>query len=175
MDDWKYAVLTNDQIASSNDVQTVETITFDMDFAPNEEYDVVVSYTYQLGGYPDYDFDAKIGKIKYYLAPATMWKNFSSLTINLHLDEDMPIIKSSNLEFEKVGTRTYRYISDTLPVENLEIVIDENWYQNILSTLRSPYLPMMLMILSPYILIGVALVIFIIWRIWKKKKQTNQR
>lgn len=174
-DDWKYAVLTNEQIASSNDEQTVETITFDMDFAPNEEYDVVVSYTYQLGGYPDYDFDAKIGKIEYYLAPATMWKNFSSLTINLHLDEDMPIIKSSNLEFEKVGTRTYRYISDTLPEENLEIVIDENWYQNIFSTLRSPYLPMMLMMFSPFILIGVALVIFIIWRIWKKKKQTNQR
>ncbi|HCA29670.1 MAG TPA: hypothetical protein DEP23_08960 [Ruminococcaceae bacterium] len=47
-----------------------------------------------------------------------MWKDFSNLTINLYLDEDMPIIKSSNLEFEKVDTRTYQYVSDMLPVKN---------------------------------------------------------
>lgn len=169
-DDWQY-VLTDDQIASRNEEQTVDTITFEMDFAPNEEYDVVVSYRYRLGGYPNYDFNVKRGEIEYYLAPAAMWKDFGGITINLNLDKDMPVISSSNLEFKKIDTRIYQYVSDTLPVENLKIVIDENWYQNILSTLRSPYLPMTLMMYSPFILIVLAVVIFIVWRLRKKKKQ----
>jgi hypothetical protein len=167
-DDWQY-VLTDDQIASHNEEQTVDTITFEMDFEPNEEYDVVVSYRYRLGGYPNYDFNVKRGEIEYYLVPAAMWKDFGGITINLKLDKDMPVISSSNLEFKKIDTRIYQYVSDTLPEENLEIVIDENWYQNILSTLRSPYLPMTLMMFSPLILIVLAVVIFIVWRLRKKK------
>ena len=171
--DWQYVVLTDDEIASRNEEQTVDTITFEMDFAPNEEYDVIVSYRYRLGGYPDYDFNAKRGEIEYYLAPAAMWKDFLNLTINLYLDKDMPVVTSSNLKFEKMGTRTYQYISDKLPEENLEIVIDENWWQNIFSTLRSPYLPMTLMMFSPFILIVLAVVIFIVWRLRKNKKQKS--
>lgn len=172
-DDWQYVVLTDDKKASRNEEQTVDTITFEMDFAPNEEYDVIVSYRYRLGGYPDYDFNAKKGVIKYYLAPAAMWKDFSNLTINLYLDKDMPVVTSSNLEFEKLGTRTYQYISDKLPEENLEIVIDENWWQNIFSTLRSPYLPMILVMFSPFILIVLAVGIFTVWRLRKKKKHKS--
>ena len=167
-DDWQY-VLTDDQIASHNEEQTVDTITFEMDFEPNEEYDVVVSYRYRLGGYPNYDFNVKRGEIEYYLVPAAMWKDFGGITINLKLDKDMPVISSSNLEFKKIDTRIYQYVSDTLPEENLEIVIDENWYQNILSTLRSPYLPLTLMMFSPLILLVLAVVIFIVWRLRKKK------
>lgn len=174
-DNWQYVVLTDDEIASHNGEQTVDTITFEMDFAPYEEYDVIVSYRYRLGGYPDYDFNAKRGEIEYFLAPAAMWKDFSNLTINLYLDEDMPVVTSSNLEFEKVGARTYRFISDKLPEEKLLIVIDENWWQNIFSTLKSPYLPMTLMMFSPFILIFMALAvgIFIVWRLRKKKKQKS--
>ena len=90
------------------DDQRVDAVSFEMDFAPNEEYEVVVSYTYQLGGYPELDFNAKYGRIDYYLAPAAMWKEFGGLTINLNLDEDMPVISKSNLEFKKVGPRTYQ-------------------------------------------------------------------
>ncbi len=171
--DWQYAILTDDELARHNQEQTVDAITFDMNFTPNEEYEVIVSYGYSLGGYPDYDFDAKRGEIEYYLAPATIWKDFSNLTINLYLDKNMPIIKSSNLEFKKVGVRTYQYNSNTLPEGNLEIVIDENWYQNIFSTLRSPYLDMTLMILLPFILIGLIIVVFITWYIRKRKKHTS--
>lgn len=167
--DWQYAVLINKVVAS-----LVDTITFTMDFSPDEEYDVIVSYSYRLGGYPDYDFNVKKGVIDYYIAPAAMWKNFSSLTINLYLDEAMPIIKSSNLAFHKIDTRTYQYTSDTLPQENLRIVIDENWWQNIFSTIRSPYLPMMLLMFSPVILIVAPIVIFLAWRVHKEKKQKNQ-
>ena len=167
--DWQYLVLTDKGIADT-DKNTIDTVTFDMVFDPNEQFDVVVSYIYSLGGYPDYDFDAKCGDIKYYLAPAAMWKDFESLTINLYLDEDMPVITHSNLEFEKVGSRTYQYVSDTLPTENLEITIDENWFQNIFSTLRSPYLPMMLMVFSPFIIIGLVVIIFVVWRVIKRRK-----
>ena len=169
--DWRYAVLTNDDIASINEKQTVDAITFTMDFPPNEEYDVIISYCYKLGGYPNYDFDAKNGIIEYYLTPATMWKDFCGLTINLHLDEDMPIIESSNLAFKKIATRTYQYTSDILPQENLKIVIDENWWQNIFSTLRSPYLPMTLMMFLPFVLLAVGIVIFIFLRRVRKKKK----
>jgi hypothetical protein len=168
--DWQYVVLTDAEIASYDEEQTVDSITFEMDFAPNEEYDVIVSYRYRLGGYPDYDFNAKRGEIEYYLAPAAMWKDFVNLTINLHLDKDMPIVANSNLNFEKVGTRTYQYISDKLPEENLEIVIDENWWQTIFSTLRSPYLLMTLMMFSPFTLLVLAGGIFIVWYLRKKKK-----
>ena len=141
-DQWQYIVLTEDPEITGE--QTVDAITFTMDFAPEEEYDVMVSYTYRLGGYPDLDFNAKRGEIVYYLTPAAMWKDFGQLTINVYLDEDMPVITSSNLDFEKVGKRTYQHVSDTLPEEDLRITIDENWMQNISSTLRSPYLGMYL-------------------------------
>ena len=48
----EYDVLTDDKIASHNGEQTVDTITFKMDFAPYEEYDVMISYRYRFGGYP---------------------------------------------------------------------------------------------------------------------------
>ena len=168
--DWQYAVLTNDEIAGYSSDHTVDAISFDMDFTANEEYDVIVSYTYRLGGYPDYNYNAKNGIINYYLTPAAMWKDFSSLTINLSLDKDMPVIESSNLDFKKLKTRTYQYTSDTLPDENLNIVIDENWWQNIFSTLRSPYFAMGLKMFSPLILSFIFVVMFIVWRVLKKKK-----
>lgn len=39
VNNWQYVVLTDDEIASHNGEQTVDTITFEMDFAPNEEYE----------------------------------------------------------------------------------------------------------------------------------------
>ncbi|MEG1461368.1 MAG: hypothetical protein RSC51_08340, partial [Oscillospiraceae bacterium] len=122
---------------------------------------------------PDYDFNAKMGRIEYYLAPAAMWNDFGGITINLKLDKDMPIISSSNLEFEKISARTYQYVSDKLPQGNLEIVIDENGWQNIFSTLRSPYFFRVLMLLAPFILITLVVGIFIVWRLRKKKKPNN--
>lgn len=170
--DWRYVVLTNE----SSDGKTVNSIDFEMSFEPQEEYEVAVFYAYRLGGYPDYDFNAKDGEIEYYLAPAALWKDFENLTINLYLDEDMPVIKSSNLDFKKTGARTYQYVSDTLPEENLRVVIDENWFQNIFSTLRSPYFTMNLLMFSPFILLilaVVAIVCVILWQRHKKKKRAG--
>lgn len=72
-----------------------------MDFQPQETYSVVVSYDYNLGGYPELDFNAKRGELEYYLAPAAMWKDFSDLTIRLYLDQDMPVLVDSSLPLRK--------------------------------------------------------------------------
>lgn len=175
-EDWRYAVLSDEAEADSGG-QTVDAISFQLDFAPGEAYEVRVSYPYRLGGYPDYEYSAKRGDILYYLAPAALWKDFQSLTINLYLDEDMPVVAQSNLDFEKVGSRTYRYQSDTLPEGNLEITIDENWFQKIFSTLRDPYVHVFvfrpLLFLAAVILLPVAVVIFLRRRRRAKKRQNN--
>ena len=149
-EDWRYAVLTRGETAAWDRDKTVDTVTFQMEFEPRESCDVVVSYTYALGGYPGYDFNVKRGELRYYLTPAALWNGFEDLTINLTLGEDMPVLKGSSLEFEKVGERSYRYHSAALPGEDLWITVDENWYQNIFSTLRSPYLMMTLTMMAPF-------------------------
>lgn len=157
--DWKYVVLSTGDVADVQE-RTVDAISFELTFEPGEESQVVVSYTYALGGYPDYDFDAKRGDLKYYLQPAALWKDFSNLTINLYLDEDMPVLKYSNLPFEEVGPRTYQYTSATLPEENLDLTIDESWWQNIFSTLRSPYFQI-IWVLAPVALVVLVCVVLI--------------
>lgn len=169
--DWRYAVLSPGDGETGAPGEQVDSITFEMTFQPEEQLDVIVSYRYRLGGYPDLDFNAKYGRIHYYLAPAAMWKDFGNLTIHLQLDETMPVLKESNLDFEKVGKREYQYSSPTLPEGNLEITIDENWFQTIFSTLRNPYLPMMLMMFSPLLLILLLAVLFFLWRRRKKKNK----
>lgn len=173
-EEWCFAILSearSDAGDADDDAQTVDTVTFNLNFAPREAYHVIVSYTYRLGGYPEYTFNAKRGEIAYYLAPAAMWKDFSNLTINLYLDEDMPVISESNLAFEKVGERTYQYTSDTLPEENLHIEIDENWFQNIGSTLRSPYFRMNLLAFAPFalgLLLTAGVIVFVVRRVRRK-------
>lgn len=168
-DDWRYAVLTQEDAASVTPEQTVDAITFQMDFQPQETFPVVVSYDYNLGGYPELDFNAKRGELEYYLAPAAMWKDFSDLTIRLYLDKDMPVLVDSNLPFEKVAEREYVYTSDTLPEENLEISIDENGWQNFIGTLKSPYFQMTLRFFAPIIILVVVVLILI--RVWRKKQK----
>lgn len=165
-EDWQYVVLS-DSDGADIEGRTVEAIHFELALEPGQPYQVVVSYSYRLGGYPNYDFDAKRGDLEYYLRPAALWKDFSSLTINLYLDEDMPVLKYSNLEFEKVGPRTYQYTSDTLPQEDLSITIDESALQNFFSTLRSPYLSYGLLLMSPLIvvvLVCIGLVVYMVRR-----------
>lgn len=157
--DWKYVVVSTGDVADVQE-RTVDAISFELTFEPGEESQVVVSYTYALGGYPNYDFDAKRGDLKYYLQPAALWKDFSNLTINLYLDEDMPVLKYSNLPFEEVGPRTYQYTSATLPEENLDLTIDESWWQNIFSTLRSPYFQIT-WVLAPVALVVLVCVVLI--------------
>lgn len=154
--DWRYAVLSRD---ADPDGERVDGISFQLDFGPGEAYEVSVSYPYRLGGYPAYDYNVKRGEILYYLSPATLWRDFQSLTINLYLDRDMPVLASSNLDFEEVGPRTYQYRSDSLPEGELEIQIDQNEFQEFIGTLRSPYLLLYLIFLGPIVLLVAAIIV----------------
>ena len=171
VEEWRYAVLTDVGESPQVGKPMVEAILFDLKFEPRETYDVIVSYRYRLGGYPEYDFNAKCGELHYYLTPAAMWNDFEDLTINLTLGKDMPVLESSSLEFEKVGKRSYRYYSDALPKEDLRITVDENWLQNLFSTLRSPYLHMMIRTAAPFILIMVLVAGWFVFRRVKRGKK----
>ena len=171
VEEWRYAVLTDVGESPQVGKSMVEAILFDLKFEPRETYDVIVSYRYRLGGYPEYDFNVKCGELHYYLMPAAMWNGFEDLTINLTLGKDMPVLESSSLEFEKVGKRSYRYYSDALPKEDLRITVDENWLQNLFSTLRSPYLHMMIRTAAPFILIMVLVAGWFVFRRVKRGKK----
>lgn len=168
--DWQYVVLDG-EAADVGQGQTVDTILFALEFEPHQQYDVVVSYTYRLGGYPDYDYNVKRGTLEYYLRPAALWKDFSNLTINLHLDEDMPVLQDSNLEFEKVAPRTYQYVSDTLPEENLRIEVDQSWWQELVGFFQNPYLAVYTMYFVPVIVVIVVCVGGVIWMVrWTARR-----
>ena len=171
VEEWRYAVLTDVGESPQVGKPMVEAILFDLKFEPRETYDVIVSYRYRLGGYPEYDFNVKCGELHYYLTPAAMWNDFEDLTINLTLGKDMPVLESSSLKFEKVGKRSYRYYSDALPKEDLRITVDENWLQNLFSTLRSPHLHMMIRTAAPFILIMVLVAGWFVFRRVKRGKK----
>lgn len=171
VEEWRYAVLTDVGESPQVGKPMVEAILFGLKFEPRETYDVIVSYRYRLGGYPEYDFNVKCGELHYYLTPAAMWNDFEDLTINLTLGKDMPVLESSSLKFEKVGKRSYRYYSDALPKEDLRITVDENWLQNLFSTLRSPYLHMMIRTAAPFILIMVLVAGWFVFRRVKRGKK----
>ena len=171
VEEWRYAVLTDVGESPQVGKPMVEAILFDLKFEPRETYDVIVSYRYRLGGYPEYDFNVKCGELHYYLTPAAMWNDFEDLTINLTLGKDMPVLESSSLKFEKVGKRSYRYYSDALPKEDLRITVDENWLQNLFSTLRSPYLHMVIRTAAPFILIMVLVAGWFVFRRVKRGKK----
>ena len=171
VEEWRYAVLTDVGESPQVGKPMVEAILFDLKFEPRETYDVIVSYRYRLGGYPEYDFNVKCGELHYYLMPAAMWNGFEDLTINLTLGKDMPVLESSSLEFEKVGKRSYRYYSNALPKEDLRITVDENWLQNLFSTLRNPYLHMMIRTAAPFILIMVLVAGWFVFRRVKRGKK----
>ena len=168
-EDWRYAMLNYGSSHVPGEEQLVG-ISFQLDFEPEEAGEVVVSYPYRLGGYPDYAWDVKRGEILYYLAPAALWQDFQSLTINLYLDSDMPVVTESSVPFEKVGSRTYQYRSDTLPKGNLEIEIDQNQVQQALSTLRNPYLLSFAAFLIPPLLVVIAIIIGLKILVKKRKK-----
>lgn len=170
-DDWMYIILKED---NEYNTSTVDTVLFELSFAPNAEHDVVVIYEYALGGYPDYDYDAKRGEILYYLKPAALWKDFEGLEINLILDKDMPVLKSSSVKFEKTGDRTFKYTSNELPNQDLTISIDQNGWQEFITQFKSPYIGMNLLLLIPiFIFIILAFIAVII--IAKKAVQKNKK
>lgn len=175
INEWQYLILEDE---SYNEYYNqVQTLTFNIEFSPLEEKEIIINYKYRLGGRPNRTDHMKWGSLTYYLKPAALWHDFSDLTINLYLSKDMPVLKDSNLEFVDLGNRHYQYKSDTLPEENLEVEFGLNGWQKFTGYFKSPYLVFDLMLLSPFIIIGLIILIIIIVTIVifvkKQKKQKN--
>ncbi len=166
--DWQFLPIGEVVSPSENPSQTIDAVNFQLYFEADEQFDVVVSYVYRLGGYPDYDFDVKYGEIVYFLMPITMWKDFSSLTINLTLDDDLPVIDSSTLDFEQVGPNEYQYITGDLPDQNLHIILEQTAIQNFFGVLKNPYFSMIIGIFAVPIIL-IALIIFVIVKLRRRK------
>lgn len=166
--DWEFVILEEENDDYYR--QQVDTITFEMTFLPLEEHDIEVSYKYTLGGYPNYDFDVKYGSIYYYLKPAGLWESFESIEINLTLDEDMPKITSSSLEFTKLSKNKYQYKANELPDTDLLIRIDQSAWDEFISGFKSPYLIMKIMMLLPVIIIFLCIIIIIIMATARMRK-----
>lgn len=169
--DWRYAML-NYGAKNTPGEELVSGVSFQLDAEPGQAFAVTVSYPYHLGGYPDYDYNVKRGEILYYLAPAALWQDFQSLTINLYLDEGMPVIKESSVDFRKVDTRVYQYQSDSLPQGNLEITIDESGMQEFFSAFRNPYSLFYLYIFGPPLLLIIAIIVAVNW-IRRKRRESK--
>ncbi len=150
INDWQYIILVKDNPYLGIKIQT---ITFTLTFKPLEEYDVSVNYSYRLGGRASRIDNLKYGTLEYYLAPASMWKSFNNLTINLYLDSDMPVLEQSNIDFTKVGKRHYQYQSNEMPKENLKIKIGQNDWQKFLSSFKNPYQYLFLIFIISIIII----------------------
>ena len=86
----------------------------------------------------------------------------------------MPVLQDSNLEFEKVAPRTYQYVSDTLPEENLRIEVDQSWWQELLGFFQNPYLAVYAMYFVPVIVVAMACVGVVIWMV-RRTARRNKR
>ncbi len=168
LQDWEYVVLNaEEEKGYYNDVAT---ITFEMVFAPSEQFDVTVSYKYLLGGRPTDNASYRHGEIHYYLTPASMWNGFEKLTINLYLDEYNPIITKSNLSFTKLDVFQYKYSSDTLPDDDLTIEIGRSAISVFLEHGLSPVAWVAIAVVSGVTLLVVGGITITIILVKKKNK-----
>lgn len=138
-------------------------IEYSVDFAPDEEVQLVVKYDYKLGG----NFYKSSQTFRYYLTPAKYWQDFGKIEINLHLNKEYPKLTSSSLEFEKIDKLNYRYIADNLPEKELYIQASYPWFK---SVMNNPYIRI-LSIFMAVVLFIIAIVIIIVVAVIKKNKK----
>ena len=163
LDGWKFVINDPAPHKDMTGSAVVDTVLFDMEFLANQSHTIEVSYQYRVGGYPTVDNSNRYASLTYYLTPASMWKNYGDITINLELPSDMPVIKNSTLEFDKVAKNKYQYKADELPAEELKLRIDQTGWQEFTSDISSGYILYTMALFSPYIIMGlIALIIVII-------------
>ena len=112
---WEFVILDAKNETNGYFDLSLDTIKFDLKFNPNEEAIVNVAYDYRLGGRPERNDDYKYAELDYYIKPIGLWKDFDNLTIDLYLDDNLPIIKESNYEFNHVKDNHYQCVLNELP------------------------------------------------------------
>jgi hypothetical protein len=148
----------------------VGALLYNVDFAPNEELELVVQYDYSLGS----DSYRQTQIFSYYLTPAKYWQDFGEIEINVNLNEDFPRLDSSSLDFDKIDKLTYQYISDELPNEELYITAKTSVFESFKAYAPTTFLWVLLSIgvyLIPILLLaGIIIVTVIIVKRKRKKK-----
>lgn len=90
------------------------------------------------------------------------------------LDDELPVLKESNLAFRQTDKRTYVYTSDSLPDENLYIRIDQNNWQEFTGLFHNPYfIATAVAVLVVLLAVAVVLIVIImsVRKFARRKKQ----
>ena len=129
--------------------EVVHTLEFPMRAFMNNKHTKQVRYTYL-----------------YLLTPASYWKDFKNLEIEVNTSEGNPFIVESSIPFEELGERKYRAVLDKLPEEDLKFVVCEVEAENIRYKVRP--LNTIILILAVPMLIVIGIMVYFIRRRRKK-------
>jgi len=97
----------------------VAAINYSFNFAPRQTVELSVCYRYPING--NNYLGSNRSELRYLLTPASYWKSFGKLTINLTLDDSQPHLMSSSLDFNKQRRGVYKFESNGLPTSELKI------------------------------------------------------
>ena len=175
IEDWRYVVLEKD--GNPDYDLGIQTISFSLEFAPLEEVVIRVNYDYRLGGRPDRIDQYKYAKINYYLLPASMWNGFNDLTINLYLDDSLPVLEESSLNFTHIKDNKYEYKSNQLPKTNLELRLNQNGWQHFCAQFHNPTFITfftIIIVISLFIIISIIILLVVLVKKHKKYKKISQ-
>ena len=149
--------------AENNGFMYVSAVSYSFGFEPGQTIELAVSYKYNINinnRHPNHTV------LRYFLTPAKYWQDFGSLTINLTLDKEQPVLVSSSLDFYKLSKGVYKHKSNGVPQSELTITAGASPLVYIL--------PWMLVIAVVTLPIAVVILLifggFFAWRVLKKRK-----
>lgn len=151
-------------------------LVYDVPFLPDERRTVEVSYTAEATvdrsetTVPTYTFT-------YLLSPATYWKDFRNLQVEVKTSEYAPYLIGSSMEMKTTGDRVYQADLETLPEGDLTFTLyhkpEITTQDRIQGTLQSQFgyfYPMVLMTL--FLLVGAVLFLLALSVYRKKRHRT---
>lgn len=151
--------------AEENQDEIVELILFELTLQPDTDHKLVVSYI-QEGGKDRYESNSayEYNKYMYYyfLEPASYWKDFSHLSITIHVPEDYSMANCT-LDLKGNGENTYNGYFEKMPEDNLFFEITKK--ENIIDSFNNNRWLLLMVIASILIIISLL--------IHRHKKQKN--
>ena len=167
-DGWKYGTTDND---NNGDVQE-NILSFNLDFKASEEITVIISFQSQLGGFPNNEEYPIYGHFSHWWVGDL--QKLHPITINVNVDETLPIMETSNIEFEKIDDLTYQHKSDSLTFSHFHPTFNPyltNWEKFVINY-KYHYKDLYILFFGIPILITIIIlaIIFINIRLVKKSK-----
>lgn len=141
-------------------------ILYNVDFAPNEEVQLIMQYDHKLGS----NNQNSLQIFKYFFTPDKYWMDNAEIEINLHLNKVYPKLEFSSLDFEKINKLTYRYVSNQMPNNELVIKAGYPWFKSVMS---NPVWFFLIIIIAFILIIIKIVIIIVVVTIKKNKKFVN--